>query len=197
MNECSQLMWLCAKLSLREAGKADLSFPLWEENLFFFPFINILIALGCNFFKISTSLIQLWAFQGWGHDYLVPFSLPPSTQNSIWNIINEKASQMPERFVPCLITLYSLPPQALTTNTSKLYTCGLRTIQGSSLSLKYSPAFFLSGTPFYPPPKSWYFFKNQLKFSLFQKPFIHPPQPTLSSANDSHPSHLALGIPSC
>lgn len=47
----------------------------------------------------------------------------------------------------------------------------------------------------YPPTKPCHFFRNQLKFSLFQKTF-HP-TPSLSGANDSQQSHLAIGIPSC
>ena len=58
MNECPQLSWLCAKSSLRDAGRVDQSLSLQRETSP--PLHIILTILGYNSFsKISASLIQL------------------------------------------------------------------------------------------------------------------------------------------
>lgn len=133
---------------------------------------------------------------------MIHLSLLPSPQPSAWNIMSEQASQMPDIFVPCLISLYSISHEFSPPIQPNCHTRGFTTMQGSFSSLKFFTCIPLTwaALPNH-PPKFCYFFRNQLTLSLFQKLFpaaipAHPGQP-LSSTNDSDLSYLALGIPSC
>ena len=105
---------------------------------------------------------------------LIHIRLLPSLQHNTWISLPNTWQFCPLSHIPLLSS-----PQILTTNTAKLSHLWLH---NHTKLLLIPETFHLHPLILYALPshplKFCYFFKNQLKVSLLQKPFMHPSKPT-------------------